>query len=279
MKLSAREIAFRVNDQKLSASKFIKNTLDSIRKKNSFLNAFLYLDKNVQKRAEHLDLNRPLPLAGVPVAVKDNITVINMPCTCGSRFLENYIPPFSATAVELLENAGALIIGKTNLDEFAMGSSSEYSAFGKTINPHFPDRVPGGSSGGSASAIAAGLVPVALGSDSGGSIRQPASFCQIFALKPTWGAISRYGLVPLANSLDCIGIMTRYLDDLDLVFNVLNQHDDKDNTSTGKCSEFYEKMPEFVVPDGIESYLSESIRIAWTNFLDLCRKMISKYVL
>ncbi len=210
-------------------------SLDAAERLNETLNAFLEIDRaGALHRAEELDgspVHESQTLAGVPIAIKDNICVRGLQTSCGSRILGPYHAPYNATAVERLNAAGAVVVGKTNCDEFAMGSSNENSAFGPVRNPWDTSRVPGGSSGGSAAAVAAGIVPVALGSETGGSVRQPASLCGIVGLKPTYGRISRYGLVAFGSSLDQIGIFGRNARDIGRVLGVIAGRDAQDATT------------------------------------------------
>ncbi len=195
--------------------------------RDAAIGAFLQLDPSIGAA----DSAPSGPLAGTTFGVKDNIAVRGYQLTCGSRLLEGVVSPYTATAVERLQHAGAVVAGKTNLDEFGMGSSTENSAFKRTLNPFDHGRVPGGSSGGSAAAVAAGIVDFALGSDTGGSVRQPASFCGLFGLKPTYGAVSRYGLVAYASSLEVIGVLAKSVDLVERVFSAMRGEDPRDHSS------------------------------------------------
>jgi aspartyl-tRNA(Asn)/glutamyl-tRNA(Gln) amidotransferase subunit A len=218
-------------------SDIVSAALDQMEEANPRLNAFLTINRTgALERAQALDANiqqaiQEKPLAGIPIAIKDNMCTTGLRTTCASRILGDYAPPYTATAVAKLEAAGAIIVAKTNLDEFAMGGSNENSAYGPARNPHNPEYVPGGSSGGSAIAVAGGFVPVALGSDTGGSIRQPASFCGVVGLKPTYGRVSRYGLVAFASSLDQIGPFAHTAEDAARVLQVIAGRDRYDATS------------------------------------------------
>ena len=223
--------------KKTSARELAKDFYARIEQRNPELNAFLALcPERAYTHADKIDAaiakGQPLPpLAGVPIAIKDVISTQGVRTTCGSKILENYTPPYDATAIERLEKAGAVIIGKTNCDEFAMGSSNENSAYGPVRNPEALDRVPGGSSGGSAAAVAAGLSVISLGTDTGGSIRQPGAYCGIPALMPTYGRVSRYGLIAFASSLDRIGPFATTITDAATVMSVIAGHDSNDSTS------------------------------------------------
>jgi aspartyl-tRNA(Asn)/glutamyl-tRNA(Gln) amidotransferase subunit A len=223
--------------RKISARELTSDFYARIDKRNPELNAFLTLSPDrAFAQADRVDAavarSEDLPpLAGVPLAVKDVISTKGIRTTCGSKILEHYVPPYDATAVERLESAGAVILGKTNCDEFAMGSSNENSAYGPVRNPIAPDRVPGGSSGGSAAAVAGGLAVVALGTDTGGSIRQPGAYCGIPALMPTYGRVSRYGLIAFASSLDRIGPFATTSEDAATVMSIIAGRDQNDSTS------------------------------------------------
>ncbi len=237
--LTLTEAQTLLRNGEISSRELVSACLERITALEGTIHAFLHLDaEGALKQAERADEKRKeegthyiAPLHGIPLAIKDVLTVEGMPCTCGSKILEGYIPPFTATVVKKLQAAGAIVIGKTNTDEFAMGSSTENSAYGVTHNPWDVRRVPGGSSGGSAAAVAAEFVPAALGTDTGGSVRQPASFCGVTGLKPTYGRASRYGLVAYGSSLDVVGAFGHSAADVAAVFSVYNGRDPLDATT------------------------------------------------
>jgi aspartyl-tRNA(Asn)/glutamyl-tRNA(Gln) amidotransferase subunit A len=235
--MTISEITSRIGRGEVSVRATVESALAAAEDLNETLNAFLEIDREgALKRATAIDERARAsavigPLAGVPMAIKDNICVRGLQASCGSRILGDYHPPYNATVIEHLLAAGAVLVGKTNCDEFAMGSSNENSAFGPVKNPWDVTRVPGGSSGGSAAAVAAGIVPVALGSDTGGSVRQPASLCGVVGLKPTYGRNSRYGLVAFASSLDQVGVFARNVPDIAAVLGVIAGRDPHDATS------------------------------------------------
>ena len=227
-----KEIKQMISQKEISNKEIVEEVYKLI-DENSDLNAFVTLNKDSSiKKAEDLDNNpSDSSLAGIPIAQKDLFCTKGIRTTCGSKILDNFIPPYSATVIENLENAGCISVGKTNMDEFAMGSSNETSFFGNVHNPWGEKLVPGGSSGGSASAVAAGIVPAASGTDTGGSIRQPASLCGITGIKPTYGRVSRWGMIAFASSLDQAGPMARTAEDCALLLNEMCSHDIKDTTS------------------------------------------------
>ncbi len=235
---SAVDLMGMLKHGEISNKEIIELILSSIEKKGKSISAFVHLcdKKEMISQAEKIDGHRVRGekiglLQGIPIAVKDNICVEGMPTTCASRMLESFIPPYSATIIDNIIREDGLIIGKTNMDEFAMGSSTETSTFKTTRNQHNLTRVPGGSSGGSAAAVAADQTVLAIGSDTGGSVRQPASFCGVVGLKPTYGRVSRYGLIAYASSLDQIGTLTKSVEDAALLLRVIAGYDPKDSTS------------------------------------------------
>lgn len=252
---------------------------DEVRAGPEHLNIFLGHDcdwsRDAAAQLRVHDHGPALPLAGVPIAVKDNITTLHLPTTCGSRLLDGYVSPFEATAVNRLRTAGATIIGKTNLDEFGMGSSTEHSAYGATRNPWDTTRVPGGSSGGSAAAVAAGICRIALGSETGGSVRQPAAFCGVVGIKPTYGRVSRYGLVSYASSLDHVGVFGATVADAALALQVITGHDPLDATSAdqpvpdwsssvqGSVAGMTIGRPAEYFPDSLDSSMRERMEVTF----------------
>lgn len=252
---SATEIARAIREGEFSVRHVVEAFLEVIERKESMVNALLTLNRvEALSRAQALDeaLARGEdigPLGGVPVIVKDNMCTEGIRTTCASRILEDWVPPYDASVVRFLEEAGAVILGKANMDEFAMGSSTEHSAFMVTSNPWDFTRVPGGSSGGSAAAAAAGYAPLTLGSDTGGSIRQPGAFCGVYGFKPTYGLVSRFGLVAYASSLDQIGPFARTVEDLALCLNVISRPDPRDATCSHRAR-----------PDYLEALKTEDLK-------------------
>ena len=249
---------------------------------NETLNAFLEINREgALRRAEEIERTGVGPLAGIPIAIKDNLCVKGMQASCGSKILGDYRPPYNATVIDRLVKAGAVVIGKTNCDEFAMGSSNENSAFGPVRNPWDTTRVSGGSSGGSAAAVAARIVPVALGSDTGGSVRQPASMCGVVGLKPTYGRNSRYGLIAFASSLDQVGVFAREVEDVARVLGVIAGRDPMDTTSadvpvpdytaalTGDLKGAHLGVPRALFGKGLDDDIKSSVENAIDVYRDL----------
>ena len=237
--LTVYELIEKIKNKELTVTEINQAYVDRINLREKDIQAFItVLDKEALERSKNIS-NNLSELAGIPIGIKDNICTKNIKTTCASKMLENFVSPYDATVVEKLENKGLINIGKLNMDEFAMGGSTEYSAFKVTKNPWNLKAVPGGSSGGSAAAVAANMVPWALGSDTGGSIRQPASFCGVVGLKPTYGLVSRFGLVAFASSLDQIGPITKDVKDAAILLNVIAGHDEKDSTSENINSKDY----------------------------------------
>ncbi|MDD7740280.1 MAG: Asp-tRNA(Asn)/Glu-tRNA(Gln) amidotransferase subunit GatA [Fusicatenibacter sp.] len=237
MNMTAVQLSAAIREGRVTVRDAVAATIDAIKSREESIHAFLLVDEEkafkkaeeVQKRIDAGELTGPL--CGVPIAIKDNICTKGMKTTCASKILYNFVPTYTAEAVQRLEDAGAIVIGKTNMDEFAMGSTTETSAYGVTRNPWNTDHVPGGSSGGSCAAVAAGEVLCALGSDTGGSIRQPSSFCGVTGMKPTYGTVSRYGLIAYGSSLDQIGPVAKDVTDCAAILQTIASYDKKDATS------------------------------------------------
>ena len=257
MEFSAVQLADKIKKRECTCREAVEEAFRQIEEKEGKYHCYISLDKErALKRAEQVQAavdagDTGKPLAGVPIAVKDNICTKDVKTTCASRILSDFVPTYSAEAVIRLEQAGAIILGKTNMDDFAMGSTTETSAFGVTRNPWNPEHVPGGSSGGSAAAAAAGECIAALGSDTGGSIRQPAGFCGVVGMKPTYGTVSRYGLIAYGSSLDQIGPLCKDVTDCAAILEVIAGHDCKDSTSvdfaaSGKKTDFTSALQEDV---------------------------------
>ena len=251
IRLSAIEMKERLNKKEVSSREIVEAHFNRIEEVEDEINAFITLAKEeALKAADRVDNKIKSgedlgSLAGIPIGVKDNIITYGTRTTCGSKMLENFIPPYESTVVERIKNADGIILGKVNMDEFAMGSSTETSYFGSTKNPLDLERVPGGSSGGSTAAVRAGEVALALGSDTGGSIRQPASYCGVVGIKPTYGLVSRYGLISVANSLDQIGVVGRDVLDAALMLGAIAGYDVKDSTSMDMGNiNYLEKLSE-----------------------------------
>ena len=242
--MTALELSKKIRQRQVKVADGVKEVFDQIEKKEGKVHAYLDLyKKDALQRAKEvekgiMDGTYTGPLAGVPIAVKDNICVMGKKTTCASKILENFVPQYNAEVIDRLEKAGMIVIGKTNMDEFAMGSTTETSAYGVTRNPWDLERVPGGSSGGSCAAVAAGECAYALGSDTGGSIRQPSSFCGVTGIKPTYGTVSRYGLIAYGSSLDQIGPIAKDVTDCAAILETIASHDVKDSTSVEREYDF-----------------------------------------
>ena len=290
--LSGHQVRSKILSREVSAEEVVKSVLERTAQLNSAINAYLNVDdEGAIARAKEIDSRladgeRMGELCGIPIAVKDNMCTLRMPTTCSSKILENFVPPYEATVVEAILEEDAVVIGKTNLDEFAMGSSTENSAFGVTHNPWDTARIPGGSSGGSAAAVAADLAAMALGSDTGGSIRQPAALCGVVGLKPTYGRVSRYGLVAFGSSLDQIGPITKDVFDAGLLLNAIAKHDPKDSTSAPEPTPNYVAnlesdmagvkigLPKEYFGDGLDEEVEKAVRAAADTYAKLGAELI-----
>lgn len=285
--LTAHEIREAYANKELKVIDVLKAFYEKIKNDDEKIKGYITLcEEEAYKLAENIqaqyDAGEEMgPLAGVPIAIKDNLCTRGVKTTCASKMLENFIPPYDATVIKNLKNAGAIILGKVNMDEFAMGGSTENSAFFKTHNPVNLNKVPGGSSGGSAAVVAGNMAPISLGSDTGGSIRQPASFCGIVGLKPTYGLVSRYGLVAFASSLDQVGPMGKDVEDVAVLLNAIAGHDEMDSTSAKVEKKDYTKalvndvkgmkigIPKEFFEEGVNQEVKEKVMLAAKKFEEL----------
>jgi aspartyl-tRNA(Asn)/glutamyl-tRNA(Gln) amidotransferase subunit A len=284
--LTAHEIINLIRKKKITAYEVMQDIFNQIDRVDNLIRAFLVLNKEeALKQAKEIDIKvkngeKLPPLAGVAVAIKDIIATQGTETTCGSKILKGFVPPYNATVINKLKEAGAIIIGKTNMDEFAMGSSTENSAFFPTHNPWDLKRVPGGSSGGSTAAVAADETVIALGTDTGGSVRQPASLCGMVGLKPTYGRVSRYGLIAYASSLDQVGPITKDVTDCALLMKVISGHDNMDSTSVNLEVPDYLKSCQAGIKDlkiGVpKEYFIEGIDPEVKDALDKALKIFEK---
>ena len=279
--LTVHELLEKLDNNEITLENITKSYIDRINDKEKDVQAFVTVtDKEALEKVQSIK-ERNTKFAGIPIGIKDNMCIKGVKTTCSSKMLENFVAPYNATVVEKLNDENIISLGKLNMDEFAMGASTEYSAFKKTRNPWNLNTTPGGSSGGSAAAVAANLVPWALGSDTGGSIRQPASFCGVVGLKPTYGLVSRYGLVAFASSLDQIGPITKDVEDSAMLLNLIAGHDEKDSTSVNIDKKDYTKalvkdvkglrigVPKEYFGDGINEEVKESVRAAIKKYEEM----------
>ena len=285
--LTVHELIEKLKNKELTSTEITQSYIDRIKEKEPEVQAFVTtLEDEAIKQAKEIDEKRATGeiennLAGIPIGIKDNMCTKGIKTTCSSHMLENFVSPYDATVVEKLKSENLIDLGKLNMDEFAMGGSTEYSYFHKTYNPWNLNKVPGGSSGGSAAAVAANMVPWALGSDTGGSIRQPSSFCGVVGLKPTYGLISRYGLVAFASSLDQIGPITKDVEDSAILLNLIAGHDEKDTTSADIAKKDYTKnlkndikgkkigIPKEFFGEGINAEVKEKLQEAMETYKEL----------
>ena len=285
--LTVHELIEKLEKKELTSTEITQSYVDRIKEKEPEVQAFVTtLEDDALKQAKNIDKKRESgeitnKLAGIPIGIKDNMCTKGIKTTCSSHMLENFVSPYDATVVEKLNSENLIDLGKLNMDEFAMGGSTEYSYFHKTFNPWNLNKVPGGSSGGSAAAVAANMVPWALGSDTGGSIRQPSSFCGVVGLKPTYGLVSRYGLVAFASSLDQIGPITKDVEDAAILLNLIAGHDEKDTTSADIPKKDYTKnlkndisgkkigVPKEFFGEGINAEVKEKLQQAIDTYKEL----------